>query len=196
MRYASPQYSSNLYKDYCQSGLLIDTVNLSSKGKEEINHATFKNIEKIYCSNSKIAIETAETIQKKIQLDKVEVLPILKNIKHDFSKYIKETELQDSEKMLNVRKQFFIDLIEDNLLEQKSAIINRCEQIHELLESEQNALFITHGLMLVTLKIFLNNKLEMSVEELRKLTIIDFSKPFYGSLKGFYYPNLQDISFT
>lgn len=192
IRYASPTYSNDLYDDYCKSGLLQDVLHISEKGLEEIAIAHFTEAKKIYFADSHVASETATAIAERYNIKDLELLPELKNIKHDFTKYIQKSELNDLSKMLYLRKQFFTDLINDKLLEEKSDIINRFMSLKKFLDTETNAIFVTHGLTLVALKIFLTIGFDTSIENFGK--VVDFSLPFYGSLKGFSYPTLDDIT--
>ena len=182
IRYASPQYSQNLYSDYTRTGLLEDFLQLSSEGIRECQiYNSQQTFTKILYAPSIVARQTADILSRNMGIQKIEKQE-LKNIKHDFTKWLKPNELGDTKKMSLLRKNFLEDLAKDQLLEPRQTINSRIENVLRNLDG--STLLISHGLCMVAIELFINDVLLQKDSEIYK-RVINTKKSFYGSLIGF-----------
>jgi len=144
-----------------------------------------KSYKKIYCSQSKQSIQTANLLW-----NNVNILPELKNIKHDLSKFTdKWLRSNLNENVLyDLRKNFIQEFVNDNLIEKKKNIYLRFQSL-DILTMQEEAIFITHGIVLILFEVYKKWLFEASFDEVIKH--IDISKPFYWALK-WYYSDLSD----
>ena len=183
IRYAKPKYKGDLYDIYCKTGMLALDLPLSEEGLNDIENFNLPIYpKKIFYAPSNICFETATELKKrKFSLAKTIQCDYLKNIKHDFSKYITKDRFLNGSGIENVRIRFLMDLESDLLLESKQIILQRLNLLSNLVKNEENSLFITHGLFLVACSLYLNGN-----KDLKGITkLVDTNTPFFGSLLGF-----------
>jgi len=197
IRYAEVEHSPNLYQDYVQSGLLQDSSVLTKKGLEQTKNAVFKlkKIGKIYYSPKPAAKQTAELLSEILRVPSEE-LALLENIKHDFSKLTnfelwKENNPGDEE-MYNLRKNFILQFMNDELLESKQAATRRIITLMDIMTKEKNSLFISHGIFIKMFYLYCRTHFEGELAEI--LNKADLDKTFYGSLSGIEYQSLKEIN--
>jgi broad specificity phosphatase PhoE len=195
IRYSKVNYSDNLYMDYYKSGIGEDTLKLSEDGKEDIKHFSPDiNIKRIFYSPSSSCKETALEFQKKFGKVEIVELQELSNVKHDFSKLTDKNlwanGTPDNKEMQKLRTKFIESFLEDKLLERRNEIEKWLLKLREILDSEKDGLFITHGIVLKLFELLFKNTIQ-NKENL--IANAELEKPFYGALKGYFYPGFQKI---
>jgi broad specificity phosphatase PhoE len=199
IRYADLVHTNNLYEDYYQSGLLKGNPDLSENGKlktaKYAREVVKKNIVNIFFSPSAACRQTALLINDTLNCNMVE-LPLLQNLKHDFSLLTKKELWIDScptqKTLIDLRMEFFRQFQNNLLLENTTDCIKRIELIYNFSIKNENSLYITHGIILKLLELHIRSNCQ-SFQLESTLSYTDFEKPFFSSLKGFEINGLQDI---
>jgi broad specificity phosphatase PhoE len=181
--------------DYYNSGIGKDTLKLSEEGREDIKYFLPEiNIKKIFHSPNFGCKETALEFQKR--LGKVEIVKLqeLSNVKHDFSeltnKQLWKNGTPDDKEMEKLRTRFIESFLEDTLLERRNEIEKRLLELKEILDSEKDGLFITHGIVLKLFELLFKNNIS---DNEKLISNAELDKPFYGALKGYFYPGFKQI---
>jgi len=193
LRYSQPKHTNNIYHDYCVTGKEQNNLPLSEIGKQQIIEFKFPNtIKTIYYSPCGIARSTAEEFQRIHEVE-IQSLDLLANIKHDFSEISPQENWTDGhpsdEHMKTVRKKFIEMFFKDQLIDKRIDTLETFKQLHTFLETSSNSLFITHGIVLTLFRLYILTKFTSTSSTCIKLA--ETNKPFYGSLKGYFYNEVE-----
>jgi broad specificity phosphatase PhoE len=199
IRHPSPEYTSNLYQDYLDNGLMQKDFYLSEKSHQYLSENLTKlgslNLQKVLYSPATVCQQTAQIISDNLKIEKFE-LSELNIVKHDFSTFTDsqlwiDGKQPDDSEMQRLRGNSIIYFLEDKLSEPKSDILQRFERLKEILVTEKSCLFISHGYTIKLFYLYLKTDFKVSKEEL--VTLSETDKSFGESLQGFDYPTLNTV---
>lgn len=194
IRYASVQYTDNKLQDYYLSGMNKKEFELSKEGGDECRSFVkmSKNFElnRVISSPMKQCIQSGNEVLRNSGLSKDLALTFepLKNIEHNIEKLlgrkIEGIDQIEPEMLILMRTNVIKQFLEDELIESKESILKRMNlTIQNMQKNHKGSLYISHGLFMKILQLFVLTKLEGTTSDL--IAVAEVEKPFFGPLEGF-----------